>query len=594
MSPHSFGPRRRSPCPTGLLPTCRSFVLLLSTMLAGCAVAPGTPAGAPPPPEEARLLRLQVLHTNDFHGRILPQELDGDTVGGSALEAAHFDSLRVRFPGPTLLLSGGDVMQGTAVSNLSWGRASIDVHNRKGYDAAALGNHEFDWGLDTLRARVSESRFPWLAANVVDEATGSWPEWIRPWVELERDGVRIGVVGAALATTPEVVMAGNTAGLLFLEEAPAIDLAVRELRALEVDFVIVVGHVGATCEVPGTEPEEISHGCEGRMVDIARALSEPVDLFLGGHTHLRNLTEAGGVPLVQVPAYSQGFSVTRLERTAGEAARVTHRSIRRPGREGVDPDTAVTRVVVEWSSEIRPLLERPVAVLAREFSNAERRPEENPAGNLLADAVRWANGADVGLINNGSLRRSLPGGELPFGILYEFQPFQNELVTVELTGAQLREALEFGLTEAGEPWIHVSGLRVRKVPGERRVEAVLTPDGRMISDEERLTVGTTEFLATGGDGFVLLTRGPMERKGWVDVDAVAAWLERLPSPVEPPRSERWTRAQVVPGEAGGGAPPTSPTHPFHGPTRQEGQAPSPPAPVAAPLPPPAPASPTPP
>jgi len=553
MSAHPSCAAHRPPILSGARPVRRGFVLLLAALVAGCALAPGTPAGPPPPHEDPGPLRLQVLHTNDFHGRILPQVVDGDTVGGSALEAAHFDSLRVRFPGPTLLLSGGDVMQGTAVSNLSWGRASIDVHNRKGYDAAALGNHEFDWGLDTLRARVSESRFPWLAANVVDEATGSWPGWIRPWVELERDGVRIGVVGVALATTPEVVMAGNTAGLLFLEEAPAIDLAVRELRELEVDFVVVVGHVGAACQVPGSEPEELSQGCEGRMVEIARALSEPVDLFLGGHTHLRNLTEAGGVPLVQVPAYSQGFSVTRLERRTGEAARVTHRSIRRPGREGVDPDTALTRVVEEWSAEIRPLLERPVAVLAREFSNAERRPEENPAGNLLADAVRWATDADVGLINNGSLRRSLPEGELPFGILYEFQPFQNELVTVELTGAQLREALEFGLTEGGEPWIHISGLRVRKVPGERRVEAVLSPDGRMISDEERLTVGTTEFLATGGDGFVLLTRGPMERKGWVDVDALAAWLERLPSPVEPPRSERWIRAQAVPGEVETGA-----------------------------------------
>ena len=553
MSPHPFRAAHPPRIPSGARTVRRSVVLLLAALVAGCALAPATPAGAPPPHEDPEPLRLQVLHTNDFHGRILPQVVDGDTVGGSALEAAHFDSLRVRFPGPTLLLSGGDVMQGTAVSNLSWGRASIDVHNRKGYDAAALGNHEFDWGLDTLRARVSESRFPWLAANVVDEATGSWPGWIRPWVELERDGVRIGVAGVALATTPEVVMAGNTAGLLFLEEAPAIDLAVRELRALEVDFVVVVGHVGAACEVPGTEPEELSQGCDGRMVEIARALSEPVDLFLGGHTHLRNLTEAEGVPLVQVPAYSQGFSVTRLERRTGEAARVTHRSIRRPGREGVDPDTTLTRVVEEWSAEIRPLLERPVAVLATEFSNAERRPEENPAGNLLADAVRWATDADVGFINNGSLRRSLPGGELPFGILYEFQPFQNELVTVELTGAQLREALEFGLTEGGEPWIHISGLRVRKVPGERRVEAVLTPDGRMISDEERLTVGTTEFLATGGDGFVLLTRGPMERKGWVDVDALAAWLERLPSPVEPPRSERWIRAQAVPGEVETGA-----------------------------------------
>jgi 2',3'-cyclic-nucleotide 2'-phosphodiesterase (5'-nucleotidase family) len=475
--------------------------------------------------------------------------VNGDTVGGSALEAAHFDSLRVRFPGPTLLLSGGDVMQGTAVSNLSWGRAAIDVHNRKGYDGAALGNHEFDWGVDTLRARVGESRFPWLAANVLEDATGRTPEWIRPWILLERDGIRIGVVGVALATTPAIVMAGNTDGLRFLDEPPAIDTAVREVREEGVDFVVVVGHVGAVCEEPGDDPEETSRGCVGRLPEIASALSEPVDLFLGGHTHLRNLTETGGIPLTQVPAYSQGFSVTHLEREPDGEVRVTHRSIRRPGTEGVDPDTSLIRAVEEWAGEVRPLLERRVATLAQEFSNAERRPEENPAGNLLADAVRWATGADVGLINNGSLRRSLPAGELAFGVLYEFQPFQNELVTVELTGAQLQAALEFGLTEEGEPWTHISGIRARRVAGERRVELVLTADGRAIGPEQRVTVGTTEFLATGGDGFVLLTQGRMERTGWVDVDAVAAWLERLPAPVEPPRAERWVLAQPPPGGA---------------------------------------------
>jgi 2',3'-cyclic-nucleotide 2'-phosphodiesterase (5'-nucleotidase family) len=194
--------------------------LLLGALLAGCV---------PPPavgPEPEAPARVRIVHTNDFHGRPHPQSpawAEGRAVGGSAVLAAHFDSARARFDGPTLVLSAGDDLQGTAISNVSWGRATIAVHNAKRYDAAALGNHEFDWGQDTLAARVRESRFPWLAANLFVAGTDRHPEWARPWVMVERGGVRTAVVGIALSTTPNIVMAGRVEGLDFRAEAPAID-----------------------------------------------------------------------------------------------------------------------------------------------------------------------------------------------------------------------------------------------------------------------------------------------------------------------------------------------------------------------------------
>jgi 2',3'-cyclic-nucleotide 2'-phosphodiesterase (5'-nucleotidase family) len=238
--------------------------LVLATLLAGaCAPVPLPPAAAPAP--EAK--RLRVLHTNDFHGRLLPQTPSwaaGRAVGGAAVLAAHFDSARARFAGATLVLSAGDMMQGTAISNLSWGRSSIDVHNASRYDAAALGNHEFDWGQDTLRARIRESRFPWLAANLHVAGTDRHPEWARPWTMVERAGVRVGVIGIALPATPEVVVPGRVAGLDFRAEAPAIDRYAREARAAGADFVVVTMHVGAQCEEAGRGEEAESTGCRGR------------------------------------------------------------------------------------------------------------------------------------------------------------------------------------------------------------------------------------------------------------------------------------------------------------------------------------------
>jgi 2',3'-cyclic-nucleotide 2'-phosphodiesterase (5'-nucleotidase family) len=529
----------------GVLPA----LVLVGALVLSCA--PPAEERAPTPTPHTEPLRLQVLHTNDFHGRLLPQVVDGDTVGGAALVAAHLDSLRARFEGPTIVLSGGDIMQGTAVSNLSWGRPSIEVHNLKGFDAAALGNHEFDWGIDTLRARIAESEFPWLGANVYVEGTRTHPDWTRPHLVLERDGVRVGIIGVALATTPEVVMAGRTEGLEFGDEAEAIEREARALRAMDVDFLVVTGHVGATCQEAGQLPTEPSSGCESRAVEILESLNEPVDLFVGGHTHLRNLTEVAGVPLLQSPAYTLGISVGRLERTGSAEVRPTHLAIVPPRADSADPDTLVSRVVADWVRDVEPLLAEPVVRLAQPLSNEQRQPVENPAGNLLADAQRWATGADVGLVNNGSLRRGLPAGEVSWGVLYEFQPFQNELVVVEVDGELLRRVLEFGLTEDGRPWTHLSGLRVRydpSAPQGGRIVQIHREDGTEVRPADTLRIGTTEFLATGGDGYQVLTEGRLQSTGLVDVDGLVEYLREGPDPFPAPELGRWQ--QVTDGNRG--------------------------------------------
>jgi 5'-nucleotidase len=529
--------------------TPRILLSLLPLALSGClgGVVPASPSLSPGLASEDGILRVQIVHTNDFHGRLLPGQLRGEPMGGSAVLAAWFDSVRVRFDGPTLLLSAGDDLQGTALSNLAWGRPTIEVHNRKGYDAAALGNHEFDWGIDTLRARVAESQFPWLAANVLEEGTGTHPTWIRPWTVVERDGIRVGVVGAALEGTPRVVMAGRTDGLLFQPEAPAIDRAAAELRAEGVDFVVLILHVGAYCtdvgDPDGQDPGAPSVGCDGPLISVLEALEHPVDLVLGGHTHQRHLFEVRGMPVMQNPAYAESFSLTELVRHPDGQVEAVHRELLTPWAGAVDPDTAVLAIVERWQAEVGPILEETVVVLAEPFSNADRRPEENPAGNLLADAQRHGTGTEVGLVNNGSLRRSLPAGPVSWGILYEFQPFQNELVRLRMDGALLREVLEHGLNDQGQPRIHVSGIRVEvdpQAPRGARVLRILREDsGSPIQPNEAVTVGTTEFLASGGDGFTMLDRGVLEPTGRVDLDALMEWLRVLPAPVQAPPGGRF-------------------------------------------------------
>jgi 2',3'-cyclic-nucleotide 2'-phosphodiesterase (5'-nucleotidase family) len=510
--------------------------LLAALLVVACAPAPELPA-----PVEA--VRVRIVHTNDFHGHLLPHPPgpDGQALGGSAVLAAHFDSARARFDGPTLLLSAGDVMQGTALSNLSWGRAAIAAYNDKGYDAAAVGNHEFDWGQDTLRARIAESAFPWLAANLFEAGTDRHPAWVRPWVMIERQGVRVAVVGLALETTPRVVMAGRTDDLDFRAAPAAVDRYAAEAWAHGADFVVVTAHIGATCQEPGDAPTDPSRGCRGRIMDVASEVTQPVDLWVGGHTHLRNLTDVAGVPVSQALRYGVAYGVTDLERRDGRT-RVLRQAIEPAWAHTVDPDTALARLVEEWGEDLRPVTERVVATLAEPMSNFERRAGEWPLGTLIAEAQRVATGAHVGFVNVGSIRRGLPAGPVTYSMLFELQPFQNELVSVALTGALLKDVLEMGLDREGRPRVHVSGLTVRYDPGApagSRIRAMILDDGREIGPRHVVTVGTTEFVAAGGDGFQPFGAGEQVRTGMLDLDALVTYLESFPGPIPPPAAGRW-------------------------------------------------------
>jgi len=509
----------------------RLILILPLSLAAACA----PPPAAGPQPQDAP--RVRIVHTNDFHGRLLPQQANGRSLGGSAVLAAHFDSAAAGFDGPTIFLSAGDDMQGTAMSNLSWGRATIAAHNAAGYDAAAFGNHEFDWGVDTLRARVAESRFPWLAANLFIAGTRRHPEWVRPWVMIERDGVRTAVIGIALSSTPEIVLAGRTAGLEFAPEAPAIDQAAREARAAGADFVVVTAHIGATCEQPGAAPAEPSAGCTGEVLEVAEALTEPVDLIVGGHTHQRVLTTQGAIPVVEAASYSTAYSVTDLERQGGRTM-ATRREVRVPFADQVSPDTAVARVVADWERDIRPITERVVVTSAQALGRGEG---EYPLGNLVADALRTQAGAQASIVNNGSIRRDLPAGPLSWGVLFELQPFANALVRTEVTGAQLRAALENAVS-GGRISAHLSGMVVRwdpAAPSGSRIREIRLDDGRVVQDSDVVTLGLSEFLATGGDRFTSLAQGRTTRTALVDLDAVIAYLQSLPQPFQAPAAGRW-------------------------------------------------------
>lgn len=434
----------------------------------------------------AEATTLTILHLNDLHGWLLPHRTAAGMPeeGGAARLAALVS--RERTP-TTLFLAGGDLMQGTNLSNLSAGRPVIEVLSRMGLDASALGNHEFDSGLEALRERAAEASFPFLAANVA--GAGIW----RPSLVRAVGPLRVALFGLTTEETPVTTHPRNVPGLTFL---PAVDTARRQVALLrpQADVVILLSHLGFE------EDERLAAAVPG------------IDVIVGGHTHTKveRPVRVGGTLILQ--AFERGTLLGRLD-LAVEDGKVTGSAYRLiPVTAAAGEDAAVAAIVERYRQRLDERLGEVVGSAAAAFDGTHDllRSRETPLGNLVADAVRAAAGADVALVNGGAIRAGTPAGAVTLGALYDILPFDSWVISFALSGRELREALENGvgrLPSRDGRFPQVSGLSFvvdPREPAGRRVSAV-TVGGAPLEETRRYLVATNDFLAAGGDGYAMFT-----------------------------------------------------------------------------------------
>jgi 5'-nucleotidase len=487
-------------------------------------------AAASAPPAPSRVV-LSVIGTNDLHGRLasLP------ALGGYL---ANLRAARARDGGAVILLDGGDMFQGTIESNLVEGASVVAAYNALGYAAAAVGNHEFDFGPEgpaptpqgpgddprgALRARAREARFPLLTANLVDEGTGrpveGW-ENMPPHHVLQTAGVRVGVVGVTTEQTPTTTIAANFRGLRVAPLAATIAEAAARLRRAGVDVVLVAAHAGGRCRAYD-DPHDLG-SCEPdqEIFSVAAALPPGiVDAIVAGHTHAIVAHHVHGVPVIESLANGQAFGRVDLvlARDARGAFRVIERRVFPPERlcgvgaqpacadvryEGapVVPDPAVAALVAPHLEAARRQGEERLG--PEVIAPFERRGDRETAlGNLLADLMRdlAPGGADVALLNGGGVRAPLDAGPLTYRDVFETFPFDNRFAVLRIDGATLRRVVTANLT-ADESILSLSGIRVAVTCRGAQAEVRLwRADGRPLRDGDRLRVATSDFVATGGD-----------------------------------------------------------------------------------------------
>ena len=477
-------------------------------------------------------LHVRVLATHDLHGALTPQTYpwsNGREVGGTAALKAWQDSLEARCRCPTVRVDGGDQMQGSLESNLVFGQSVVRAFNLLGLAAAAVGNHELDWGVDTLIARQKEARYAWLAANVFLKGTERRPEWARPFAIVEKAGVRIGIVGYATVNTPTTLRTSTTAPYEFRSGAAAIADALSAVRRVRVDFIVIVAHAGGDCG---------PSNCAGEMVQLAQSLdSAGVDLIVGGHTHNAGTGVVNGIPIVRASSHGRAISVVDLVRRADGSHHFTL-SRDTVWVDRVEPDRAMTELLKPYRALADSIANVPVATL-RDSLNAANRA----LGHLIADAARSFVNADIGLHNAGGVRAPLAAGRVNYNDIFRVLPFGNAMVKVTLTGRQLREVVEHSLGRGPQ---FFSGIQIGYDPAApigRRIVSLTMLDGSPVADDRNYTLGTADYLADGGDGYTMFLPLPKERYEPTLLDALIAHLRALPQPVIPPTDERVNRAR---------------------------------------------------
>ena len=504
--------------------------LLALALLASCSqtVAPVASGSAVPSAAVTAALapdRIQLLHTDDIHGWLDHEVVKSGTSsferGGMAALAAQVSAFRARAPERTLLVDGGDAWQGTFISNTNKGEAVTRAMSLMKYDAMAVGNHEFDWGQDIVAQRAKEASFPFLGANVIETATGRQPAYLKPYIVKDLGIAKVGIIGVSNPGSNTIVKASGIVGLKFGPAAPAIRSHVAELQR-QADIIVVVGHIGSA------DAAQLARDVPG------------IDVIVAGHDHipLQTARLEGKTTIVNSGAYTQFLG--RLEIIVDPATRKMKDAIRANALVAIAasaklrPDPEIAAIVAAHRGEAEKYTSRVVGTILSDLANPR---DENGIGNMITDAFLeygrqqgWK--TDVAFYNAAGVRAPLPAGPITFGQLYQVLPFANTIVSVDLTGEQLREVLEDAAGRAGR--LQIGGgsfaYRLTEPSGRRVLEATIA--GQPIDPKRIYHVATIDYLLLGGDGHTWFGKGTNVIYGDVEVDVVAAYMTAR-SPLDP-------------------------------------------------------------
>jgi 5'-nucleotidase len=509
---------------------------------------------------------VQVLAFNDYHGAMEPPTGSGGRIvvstdpavppvnaGGAEFLATHIDTVRATNPN-TVVVAAGDVIGATPLLSAAFhDEPTIESVNLMGLDIAAVGNHEFDEGIEELwRMQVGGCHpddgcqdgdpfegadFAYLAANVDLNATG---ETIFPAYAVKQFGnARVGFIGVTLEGTPSVVTAAGTEGLTFRDEAETVNALVPFLQSRGVETIVLLIHEGGAA----TGLYNACEGISGPIFNIVSNLDPAIDVVVSGHTNAAHICNIDG-RLVTSAAHN-GRLLTDISLVVDEltgevvAMQAENLIVTRT----VTADAAQTALIGKYKALIAPIANALVGAISGDLVRLATPAGENAMGDVIADAQLEATlslGAEIAFMNPGGVRADLVAsqisggeavGQITYGELFSVQPFANNLVTLTVTGAEIDAMLEQqwltnGTDRSTKPMILLpsAGFQynwsLTRPSGDRVDAATITLNGVAINPAGNYRITVNSFLADGGDGFTVLKQGTNRVSGAIDLDAL--------------------------------------------------------------------------
>lgn len=469
------------------------------------AAAPApSPAPEAAPAKDPKTATVKVVALSDFHGWLSPLEPNNYSryFGGIANLAGSLEHRDAVTADNAIIVDNGDMWTGPTESTLLRGESVVEAYNALGVTAANIANHEFDFGKEILRARAAEAKFPFLGANVVRAGTSEHPDFLKPYVIVERDGVKIGVIGLSYVGTPQTTLAKHVADLEFKPYAETLRAVVPKVKAEGAEVIVVLLHdeVKAAAKVFEDNPDLGVH------------------IVISGQNHRKERTEVAGVPIVNPGPFGRSYVRfdVKVDRESRAVKSVEHEIVDVTGEIGAPPYPPSAKLAAiserarqkakSLSSEVLGRFAKPLQLGS--FANST-------LGQFVVDS--WLSEfpeVDVAMLNHGALRQPLPSGPIAMGDIVSALPFENNLLIVTLTGAELKRQLAIDSPiVAGITWSY----RERK--GRRKVVSVVDRVGKKIRDDEKYTVIILDFMYTGGDGYTF------EKLDTAPIDTGISWRE---------------------------------------------------------------------
>lgn len=435
---------------------------------------------------EGETVVINILHTNDIHSRVM----ESDSGIGYAKLATLINQYR-KESSNVLLLDAGDTFHGDNIANLVEGESIVNIMNAIGYDAMTPGNHDFNYGQKRLLTLDKLTNFPIIGANILKiDGTPFLPEY----KIFEFNDIKVGVFGLSSTETSFKTHPNNVIGLTFKDPVKAAKAMVERLKD-ETDIIIALTHLG----------EE----GENTSIEVANAV-EGIDLIVDGHSH--SVYEEGmtvnDVLIVSAGEHSKYLGTAEIKIKDGEVLEKTAKLISKDETAEVEANENILQIITETIEAQEEILSEIIGktdiYLDGERENV--RTKETNLGNLVMDAFLAETGADIAMSNGGGIRSSLEAGEITIGDVITVVPFSNFVITKKMTGAMIKEALEFSVRlypEANGGFLHVAGLSFSFDPSKgegERVHNVMVGEEPLNMDKKYI-VATHDFLAAGGDGY---------------------------------------------------------------------------------------------